>query len=291
MSVVSSKILRKWLITALAVITILASAAIAVRPDDRLHVSFLDVGQGDAILIQKGSQQVLVDGGPSPQAINLALGHRMPFWDRTIELVVLTHPHADHITGLVKVLEDYQVEQVLYPDLDYDLAIYDEFLRLIDEKDIKATIAQAGQRIEFDGVVIEVLNPPAQPFTGTESDADNNSVVLYVSMDEVSFLLTGDLTWEGEFELITRRAIPECTVLKVAHHGSATSTTAGLLAVARPQIAVISVGKDNDYGLPSNEVIQRLEEELGTENIYRTDEDGTIEFITDGQRLWLEVGE
>ena len=217
----------------------------------------------------------------------------MPFWDRTIELVVLTHPHADHITGLVEVLDNYRVGQVLVlsPELDCDLPACNEWLRLIKERGIACTTACAGQRIELDGVVIEVLNPPEQPFTGTDSDADNNSVVLYVSMDEVSFLLMGDLIWEWEFELITRRAIPECTVLKVAHHGSATSTTAGLLALAHPQIAVISVGKDNDYGLPSNEVIQRLEEELGAENIYRTDEDGTIEFITDGQRLWLEVGE
>ena len=98
-----------------------------------------------------------------------------------------------------------------------------------------------------------------------------------------------DLMWQAELELITERAIPESTVLKVAHHGSATSTTPEFLAVVNPQLAVISVGEDNDFGHPSQEVIARLEDKLGPENIYRTDEDGTIEFITDGDRLWLDV--
>lgn len=281
----------RWLAVPLALSVILVSAVVAARPDDRLHVSFLDVGQGDAILISKGSYQVLIDGGPSARAINLELSEQMPFWDRTIELVVLTHPHDDHITGLVEVLENYRVEQVLSPDIDCDLSAYDEWLRLIEEKDIESTAALAGQRIEFDGVVIEVLNPQDPPLSGTDSDDDNNGVVLYLSFGDVSFLLTTDIMWQAEFELITQRAIPRCTVMKVGHHGSATSTTEEFLAVASPQIAVISVGADNDYGHPNDEVIHRLEEEIGAGNIYRTDENGTIEFITDGDRLWLEMEE
>ncbi|MFC2026952.1 ComEC/Rec2 family competence protein [Chloroflexota bacterium] len=242
-----------------------------------------------ATLIQKGSQQVLIDGGPSPQAITLELSDKIPFWDRTIELVVLTHPHDDHITGLVEVLDNYRVEQVLSPDIDCDLTIYDEWLRLIEEKDIECTTACAGQRIEFDGVVIEVLNPQNPPLLGTESNTDNNGVVLYVSIGEIGFLLTADIMWEEELELITRRAIPQSTVLKIAHHGSITSTTIEFLDVASPRVAVISVGADNNFNHPNDEVVQRLEEELGAENIYRTDEDGTIEFITDGKRLWMRV--
>lgn len=285
-----SKVAKKWLmLPLLAVAIIMAVAVTATIPDDKLHISFLDVGQGDAILIQKGSQQVLIDGGPSPQEITLELSSKMPFWDRTIELVVLTHPHTDHITGLVEVLQRYKVEQVLYPDLDYDTPIYDEWLVLLEEKDIKYTLAQAGQEIDLGGVVIEVLNPQNPLLLGTESDIDNNSVVLYVSMDEISFLLTADLMWEGEFELISQRAIPESTVLKVGHHGSANATTAEFLAVVNPQLAVISVGKDNDFGHPHPDVMERLETELGLENIYLTDENGTIEFITDGKRLWVRV--
>ena len=242
-----------------------------------------------AMLIQRGSQQVLIDGGPSPQTIGLALGKKMPFWDRTIELVVLTHPHADHLTGLVTVLQRYQVKQVLYPDLDYQLPLYDEWLNLIEEKNVKSTIAEAGQQIDLgEGVVITVLNPQQHPLSGTESDIDNNGMVLRLSMGEVSLLLTADIFWEAEFELICRRADLSSTVLKVAHHGSDTSTTEEFLAVANPQLAVISVGADNPFGHPSDAVMERLTEKLGAGNIYRTDEYGTIEFITDGERLWVK---
>lgn len=290
-----AKLPKKWVIPSLLAVAILISVAAATMPDNNLHISFLDVGQGDAILIHKGNQQVLVDGGPSPQAITLELSPKMPFWDRTIELVVLTHPSADHVTGLVEVLNRYQVKQVLYPDLDYDSSIYDKWLGLVKAKNIKYTIAQAGQEIDLgDGVVIEVLNPPITPLSDTESDVDNNGVVLRITMGEVSFLLTADIMWEAEFELIAHRASLNSTGLKVAHHGSDTSTTPEFLAVVNPRVAVISVGEDNPFGHPSQEVIARLEEKLGSENIYqtydkKTDEHHTIEFITDGERLWVKT--
>jgi competence protein ComEC len=283
---------KRWVMPPLLVIAILASFAAATMPDDKLHISFLDVGEGDAILIQKGNQQVLIDGGPGSQEVTLGLGNRMPFWDRTIELVILTHPHADHLTGLVEVLQRYKVEQVLYPDLNYESPLYEEWLNSIEEKDIESTIAQAGQEIELgDGVVIKVLNPQASLLTGTESDIDNNGVVLRLTMGEINFLLTADIGWEAEFELISRGTELASTVLKVSHHGSDTSTTPEFLASANPQVAVISVGEDNPYGHPSAEVLDRLGEKLGAENIYRTDEQGTIEFITDGERLWVRVEE
>ena len=285
-----SRLPKKWIIPPLLVVAILVSVAAATMPDDNLHISFLDVGQGDAILIQKGNQQVLVDGGPSPQAISLGLGSKMPFWDRTIDLMILTHPSADHVTGLVEVLQRYEVKQVLYPDLDFESDIYDEWLRVIEEKDIEHTLAQAGQQIDLgEGVVIKVLNPQTPLLTGTDSDIDNNGVVLHISMGEMSFLLTADTMGEAEWELIARRANLTSTVLKVGHHGSDTSTSLEFLAVVDPQLAVISVGAENRFGHPSDEVITRLEERIGSENIYRTDEQGTIELITDGQRLWVRL--
>jgi len=288
-----SRLPKRWVLPPLLVVAILASVAAATMPDDELRVSFLDVGQGDAILIQKGNQQVLVDGGPSPQALTLELGDRMPFWDRTIELVISTHPHSDHLAGLLEVLQRYQVEQVLYPDLDdldYESPLYEEWLELVEEKDIPCTPAQAGQQIDLgDGVIITVLNPPMPPLTGTESDIDNNGVVLRLSLGRASFLLAADIGQEAEFALIEQRADLVSSVLKVAHHGSYTSTTPEFLAVANPQVAVISVGEDNLFGHPSREVVERLEEKLGSENIFRTDEQGTIEFTTDGERLWVWV--
>ena len=282
-----SRVPKKWVIPPLLVIAILVSLTAATMPDDKLHVSILDVGQGDAILIQQGNQQVLVDGGPSPQAITLELSQKMPFWDRTIELVVLTHPSADHVTGLVEVLDRYQVKQVLYPHLNFSSNIYDEWLRLV--KDIKTATARAGQQINLGEATIEVLNPQIPHLNDSESDIDNNGVVLHITMGKVSFLLTADMMWEAELELITHRANLTSTVLKVAHHGSNTSTTSEFLAVVNPQLAVISAGADNRFGHPTPEVMERLEEKLGSENVYRTDRNGTAEFITDGERLWVRV--
>ncbi|MFC1992958.1 ComEC/Rec2 family competence protein [Chloroflexota bacterium] len=136
---------------------------------------------------------------------------------------------------------------------------------------------------------MEVLNPQVPLLIGTESDIDNNGVVLCLRAGEVSFLLTADIGREAELGLITRRADLKSTVLKVAHHGSDTSTCPEFLAVAGPRIAVISAGEDNPFGHPSLEVIRRLEEKLGAENLYRTDEQGTVEFITDGEGLWVET--
>jgi len=140
---------QKWLAFATVIALILAAAAWIYRPDDRVHIYFLDVGQGDATLIKQGNIDILIDGGPSPQAIDTELGKRLPFWDRNIELVVMTHPHADHLAGLVEVLSRYQVGEVLYPALatsdegEYDKPLFDEWLRLISEKKVKSVLAQA----------------------------------------------------------------------------------------------------------------------------------------------------
>ena len=281
----------RWVIPPLVIVAVLTSAAAITMPDDELHVSFLDVGQGDAILIQRGSQQVLIDGGGSPQTLVLELGERMPFWDRTIELVVLTHPHDDHLSGLVEVLERYRVEQVLYPDLEYDSSLYEQWEELIEEKNIASMPAQAGQEIDLgDGVTMTVLHPPATLLEGTGSDINNNSAVLRLDTGRVNFLFTGDIEREAEFRIIAGGSELDCTVLKVGHSGSATSTSDDFLAAASPQLAVISVG-ENPYGHPHDEVVAKLEENLGEENVFRTDEQGTIEFITDGEELWVVIGE
>jgi competence protein ComEC len=280
----------KWAIAPLSVLAVLVSFTAFTMPDSHLRVSFLDVGQGDAILIQKGDRQILIDGGPSPQAITLGLSEAMPFWDRSIDLLILTHPHQDHLAGLLEVLRRYQVGQVLYPAIDYDSPLYDEWLRMVAEKEIKATLAAAGQRIDMgDGVIIEVLRP-SFALPGAGPDIDRDSLVLRLEYGSVSFLLTADINSETEWELVRERAPLASTVLKVAHHGSSTSTTEEFLAVVNPQVAVISVGADNDFGLPDEEVVARLEGEVGQGNVYRTDGQGTITFTTDGEKLWVEVG-
>jgi len=279
----------KWVVPPLATIAVLVWFSAAAMPDNRLHVSFLDVGQGDAILIQQGTRQVLIDGGPSPQAINLELGRQMPFWDRTIELVILTHPDQDHLAGLVEVLKRFRVEKVLDPDLDSDSPLYEEWQRWIVERGVIKTTARAGQQIDLSEATLMVLHPRDTP-QNTDADIDNNSLVLHLRASRVSFLLTGDIRSEAELQLIARRAALNSTVLKVAHHGSDTSTTREFLSAVDPQIAVISVGTENKFGHPSPDVMTRLEQQLGADNIYRTDHHGTIQFTTDGERLWVDVG-
>jgi competence protein ComEC len=289
-SELASKLPKKWVISPLLIAAILVWVAILNMPDDELHVSILDIGQGDAILIQTPNRQdILIDGGPSPQAISLELGKKLPFWDRTIDLVVLTQPQADHVTGLVEVLQDYEVQHVIEPGIAYSSAIYQQWLNLIKKQKIEYEIAQSGQEIDLgDGIKIEVLNPPSPPLQNTSDDVDNNGVVLRLSWKEVSFLFTADIHKEAEWYLTARRANLKSTVLKVAHHGSRTSTSPGFLAVVDPQVAVISVGADNRFGLPNTEVLDRLTKRLGSHTVYLTSDDGTIEFVTDGERLWVK---
>jgi competence protein ComEC len=286
----ANKVPKKWVTVSLLLATVLVWAAILNTPDDKLHVNILDVGQGDAILIQTPSnQKILIDGGPSPRAINLELSKRLPFWDKTIDLVILTQPQADHIAGLTEVLRNYKVRQVFEPGVSYDSTTYQQWLRLVQSEQIRHEVAHAGQQIELgDGIELEVLNPPSPLLQGTSDDVDNNCLALRLSWNEISFLFTADIGKEAEWHLIAQRANLRSTVLKVGHHGSLTSTSEQFLAAVNPRIAAISVGVDNRFGLPDTEIIDRLVTQLGNDGIYLTSTHGTIEFITDGNRLWLK---
>jgi competence protein ComEC len=281
----------KWLILPFLIVAILVWSVALTMPDDRLHVSFLDVGQGDAILIQTpNGQHILIDGGPDFQKINLELSEKLPFWDRTIGLVVCTQPQADHVTGLVEVLQRYKVRQVLEPHVSYDSSIYQEWLNVVEDKGIEYNVARTGQEIDLgNGIQLEILNPPRNLFQETSHDVDNNGVVLRLTWHKVSFLFTADIREEAEFELIGQRVNLRSTVLKVAHHGSDTSTASQFLSAVAPEVAVICVGAGNPFGHPSSEVMERLIARLGADNVYRTDEHGTIEFITDGELLWVRT--
>jgi competence protein ComEC len=265
---------------------------ISTLPDERLHVYFLNVGQGDAVLIQQGRTQVLIDGGPSPEALMLELGRIMPFWDRYIEVVISTHPHEDHLSGLVEVIRRYGVGQILESPPgaadgeENNLALYAEWRRLIGKRALPVIQAQSYQQLRLEDTVIDILNPSPIPLSSTGSDIDNNAVALRISRGVISFLMTADMSLEGEWELSMERRVSGTTVLKAGHHGSLSSSSADFLDVIKPGIVVISVG-ENSYGHPHPDVLTRLEEMVGTENIYRTDRDGTLEFVTDGEGLWL----
>lgn len=270
---------KRWILFAFLLSVCIVWAAIIQLPDDKLHVSVLDVGQGDAILIQTpNGQDILIDGGPSPRAISLALGEKLPFWDRTIDLIVLTQPQADHLTGLLEVLNNYDVGFIIEPNIEYNSEIYQEWRKLVEDKGIKHQFTHSGQEMELgNGLKIDVLNPPQGLLKGTSDDVNNNSLVLHLSYNEVSFLFTADIGLEAERYL-------------VAHHGSKTSTASGFLAVVDPEVAAISAGSSSKLRLPDADVTRRLTEQLGEERVYMTAKNGTIEFIADGRRLWVKTG-
>ncbi len=282
---------KGWVIYPLLIIASLVWIAVLSMPDDKLHVSILNVGQGDATLIQTpNGQNILVDGGPNSQAINMELGRKLAFWDRKIHLVVLTQPQADHLTGLVEVLRKYKVKHAIDPGITCSSAICQQWHNEIENKGIKYEIAHANQEINLgNGIRLEVLHPPLPLLDSTPDDIDNNGIVLRLSWNEISFLLTADIRQEAECYLIAHRANLRNTVLKVAHHGSLTSTSPGFLAVACPDVAVITSGAGNRFGLPNTRVVDRLIKEVGIDRVYQTSKHGTIEFITDGKRLWVKT--
>jgi competence protein ComEC len=246
------------------------------------------VGQGDAILITApAGQQVLVDGGPSPAALTSALGGEMPFWDRSLDLVIMTHADADHLTGLVEVLNRFQVGAWLDNGLAGDDALYVECQWPQQEAaGIVRQVLAAGDQLDLDrGITLEVLHPP--PGGLPEGDANANSVVLRLVWGQASFLLTGDVEMQAEAQLLRSGRPLAAQVLKVAHHGSGDSSGAEFLAAVAPRYAVISVGAENRYGHPDPAVLARLAAS-GEVAVIRTDQDGTVEFVTDGARLWVQ---
>jgi competence protein ComEC len=284
----TERLSTKLLIAGLAMAAILIWIAVASLPDGKLHVVFFDVGEGDAIFIETPrGQQILVDGGPSPTTLIGALGRRMPFWDRSLDLVILTHADEDHIAGLIPVLERYRVGQLLDSSYEHDNPMYERWLELIREREIPTHLARTGMRIGTgDGVELTVLHPGAELMNYTDADANNNSVVTRLVMGQVSFLLPGDIEKVAEEMLVASGQELTSTVLKAPHHGGNTSSSAAFLKAVNPKLVVISVGADNRFGHPSPQVLERLGDSVGEERILRTDERGTIEVVTDGERLW-----
>ena len=276
-----------WLAGGLVLASGLLWWAALTPSSDRLTVTVMDVGQGDAILIEDpAGHRILVDGGPSSRAISEALGRETPFWDKGFDLVVLTHPEADHLTGLVTVLERYGVKRVLASPVESDSAEYGAWRQAIENEGAPYDEAAPGEWFDLgDGARLEVLGPPAEPVEGGDDRLNNNSVVLRLTWGGVSFLLPGDLETAGEEALLSEGEDLRSTVLKVPHHGSADATSASLLAAVHPDVAVISVGADNTYGQPSPQVLGRLADS----QVYRTDLNGRVKLSTDGEHLWVEV--
>lgn len=258
--------MAKWkkitllLLAALAIFVWYALFAWGAR--GTIEVTFFDVGQGDAALIQtQDGVQVLIDGGPDNTILS-KLGKAVPYWDREIELIILTHPHADHLDGLIEVLKNYDVRHVLYSGADYHTADYAEWQRLLAEQQITITIARAGQRIHLtDDAYLDVLAPFENFSNITPDNPHDATVVARLNYrGSTSILFTGDTERRLEFELTQRVAdMLDADILKIGHHGSKTSSSELFLKTVSPDVAIIPVGRKNRYGHPHESVLTRLE--------------------------------
>ncbi len=251
-----------------------------------LEVIFFNLGQGDAIFIETPkNHQILIDGGPT-SAILEKLAKEMPFWDRTLDLVILTHPEKDHLAGLIEVLKRYKIDFILWTGVVRDTFEWREWQKLIDaqrKKGAELIVARAGQRISASKMVLDLFHPLENLAGQPLKDSNNTSLVAKLIYGQNSFLFTGDIYQSEEEKLIKAGFDIDSDLLKVAHHGSKTSSSEEFVAKVSPEIAVIQVGKDNKYGHPHSEVLETLAK-YGIK-ILRTDQHGDIKIISDGISL------
>ena len=251
-----------------------------VTAEDRLEVTFIDVGQADSILLENEGQYMLVDAGNNedgPKLVTYLKGLGI----NQFNYVVGTHPHEDHIGGLDDIINNFNIKNFYMPDVITTTKTFEDVLDALENKNIALTIPNKNDTFKLGDATIKVL------YVGSEDEKDlnNTSIVLKATYQNVSFLLTGDASTKVEGNL--DRKDLESTVLKVAHHGSSTATNEEFLNLVNPKYAVISVGKDNQYNHPHTSVLNTL----ANHNIttYRTDEDGTIQMITDGVNIEINT--
>ncbi|MDO8622965.1 MAG: MBL fold metallo-hydrolase [archaeon] len=253
---------------------------------DNLKVNFLNIGQGDSVFIETPQlHQIIIDGGPYSTVLE-KLQKLMPFYDKTIDVVILTHPDKDHLEGLLEVLQRYKIDYILWTGIVRDGDLYQKWISLLEKSEKKGTKiikAKLNQEIKAGDVVIDTLHP-FEDLTDKEfGNKDNDTgIISRLIFGKNTFLFTGDISSKVEKELVSKEIYLKSDVLKVAHHGSKYSTSDEFLKMVEPKIAVISVGK-NSYGHPTSEVLQRLK--IFGIHILRTDKDEDVKIISDGNNL------
>ena len=250
-----------------------------------MRIHFLDVGQGDAILIQTPeNKDIIIDGGPDNKILN-ELGQVMPFWDNTIDIMILTHPHSDHIIGLIEILNRYNVKQIFYTGVPYPSIEYTKWLSLIAEKQIPTVIIKSYINLELENqLTLEFLYPDSDISQKHFEEINNSSIVNLLTYNNNKFLFTGDAEFEVEDHLIETYQFLQTNLLKIGHHGSHSSSSDAFLTIISPQFAIIQVGVNNTFNHPHLITLKRLER--NNIPIFRTDLLGTITFFSNGQNIW-----
>jgi competence protein ComEC len=266
-----------------------AKATAAAANAGIMEVSFIDVGQGGSTLITDGTHSILIDAGEIEYAETVA-DFIKEKGIKKLDLVIATHPHSDHLGGLPGVLEKIPADEIIIPKIPDDKTpttkIYENFLDTADTQDIPLRETFAGDSFGIGRVQFEVISP----VDGADySDLNDYSIVLILTYGDTRWLFTGDAEKPAEKDLLASGVNLSADVLSVGHHGSANSSTADFLAEVAPQIAVISCGKDNEYGHPTDEALTRLGEY--TKRIYRTDISGTVILKTDGKTIAISKNE
>ena len=269
-----------------------------LNEENELEVVFFDVGQGSSIFIETPQRfQILIDGGPDEFLILEYLSQEMPFWDRSIDMIIVTHSSADHLTGLIEVLERYKIDRIVWTGMEADTLIHQEFKQQLIKAEKQGTeiiVVQLGQKIEIDNaeIYLKILNPLTNMDAKSPNNQNNDSIVARLAYDEISFLFTSDIEKRRELLLIDKQEnlgqeLLDVDILKIPHHGSKTSSSSEFLQAVRPSTAIIQVGEDNRFNHPHQEAIERIEEE--EINLFRTDFNGTIRIISDGKSYQTKV--
>lgn len=276
----SKKERRSLILRGLLLFNVLVWVAFLSFPARKLHVWFFDVGQGDAIFVRLPERRtVLIDGGPSEEVLS-RLGRVMPFWEKSLDLLIISHWDADHITGLAGVLEAYEVAAVAYPTFDCESMICGKVRELINEEKAIKLEVKSGDTLRFGATMLDIFWPPAECSLGS----NDCSVVFLLDAGNFEVLFTGDFEERGQLSMLKGTKIPRVEVLKVPHHGAACLEERFLQAVS-PVVSVVSVGK-NSYGHPTDTTLKKLEA-CGSK-IYRTDTQGTVKVVSDGRGWWTE---
>lgn len=276
----------KYLFGFLALISVLVWMAV-FSVDDNLQVIACDVGQGDAILIQKQTTQVLIDGGPDSSVLS-CLGKYMPFWDKTIELVVLTHPQEDHYGGLIDVFKTYKVAKFGENNTNSSNISYGVLKKLVGGLGVDTLELKSGMLVRLGMIHLDILHPKQLnsniDITEKKSNSNDNGLVILLKYAQFKALFTADVEIEVSDELSTNSKIQNIEYIKVNHHGSRNGLSQKLLNSVSPKVAVISSGSGNSYGHPHAEVIKMIND-YGVVFL-RTDEIGHVVVTTNGLNIW-----